>query len=357
VNPSSRIIHISDIHCTTRNYLIGFNLGTAIGTVLTGGLAGDPTVGAYQDTPAKCGELVTFLINSKEILRTNRMVITGDLVDSAERYDFNSYARQYLLDPLTANGFDVTVVPGNHDYFVDGVQFRTGHIADGATAFFNTFSSFMKTTSPNAYPVDLDLGGGNHLVLLNSVKGHYDVETGSHRSQGNIGQEQMNWLRNALPQFQQGRAAGNKVAIAMHHSPFVQSGDIELTDAVEFLDVVRDKIDAMMFGHTGNPHQFYLNGYADTYGIPVITSENIDAMSGDGYRVSVVDLTFNQVEVYSTRLGLLAVEKGIPDTRVSVPMIWFLTNSAGGVRPAQGEVDRVRWTPRTGRGLGRAGTA
>jgi predicted MPP superfamily phosphohydrolase len=324
MNTPSRIIHISDIHCTTRNYITALNPGSIIIDIVTGLPLANPAAGDPQDTPAKCGELVNFLSNNQQSLRTNRIVITGDLVDSAERDDFNVYAKQYLLDPLTSNGFDVTVVPGNHDYFNDGNQFLTAHIAEGAEQFFAAFSSFMKVSGPNDYPVDLDLGNGNRLILINSLKGHYDVETDSERAQGNVGTQQQNWLRNTLPKYQQGRAAGNKIAIAMHHSPFEPSGDIELTDAVGFLNVIANQIDALMFGHTGPPHQFYLD-YAHTYGIPVITSENIDNMSSDGYPISVIDLTFNEVEVYSTKHGLIRVEKGLPDTRVPVPMLWFAT--------------------------------
>ena len=40
------------------------------------------------------------------------------------------------------------------------------------------------------------------------------------------------------------------------------------------------------------------------YGIPIITSENIDKMSSDGYPISVVDLSCNEVEVYSTKHGM-----------------------------------------------------
>ena len=77
--------------------------------------------------------------------------------------------------------------------------------------------------APNAYPVDLDLGNGNRLILINSLKGHYDVKTNSQRSQGNIGEQQLNWLRNNLPRYQQDRAAGAKIAMAMHHSPLNQA--------------------------------------------------------------------------------------------------------------------------------------
>ena len=322
MNTSSRIIHISDTHCTTRDYITSFNPAHALIGDLIIPEAGCPA----QDTPAKCGEIVNFLISNVQILGTNRIVHTGDLVDSAESDDFNAYAKQYLLDPLTSHGFDVTVVPGNHDYFNDGVQFLTAHIAEGAKEFFNAFSSFMKAKGPIEYPVDLDLGSGSHLILINSLKGHYDVQTGSHRAQGNIGEQQLGWLRNTLPQYQQGRAAGNKVALAMHHSPFATDGDIELTDAAEFLSVIENQIDALMFGHTGDPHQFYLD-QAKSYVIPLITSENIDHMQSDGYPISVIDLAHNEVEVYSTKHGLIAVEKGIPDTRIEVPLQWFATLS------------------------------
>jgi len=183
----------------------------------------------------------------------------------------------------------------------------------------------MKTNAPNAYPVDLDLGNGNHLILINSLKGHYDVETDSEWAQGNIGDQQQNWLRTNLPKYQQGRAAGNKVAMVLHHSPFERESEvIELTDAVGFLSVITNQIDALMFGHTGPAQKFY-NDYLSTYGIPVINSENLEHMMDDGYPISVIDLTTNTIEVYNTKHGLISVEKGLPDTRVPVPLMWYAT--------------------------------
>ena len=329
MSSSSRIIHISDTHCTTRNYTSDVNLA---------GIVGDGALdkGAPQDNIAKCNEIVDFLDSNREMLRTNRIVHSGDLVDSAGRDDFNAEAKQYLLNPLSSAGFDITIVPGNHDFFVDGNQFLTSKvinriadagvdsIAQGAEQFFNAFGPYMKTSGPNVYPVDLDLGNGNHLILIDSLKGHYDVQTGSHKAQGNIGEQQLNWLRKTLPNYQKNRADGSKIAMVMHHNPWDQGSSTELADAEEFLDVITNQIDALMFGHTGNPHQFYYD-YAWACGIPVITSENIEHMSDNGYPISVIDLTFNTVEVYNTKLGKIAVEMLLPDKRVPVPLMWFAT--------------------------------
>ncbi|MGZ3385736.1 MAG: metallophosphoesterase family protein [Isosphaeraceae bacterium] len=303
---SSRIIHISDIHCTPHDYVFAVNWGASIGILLTGLPVGNPMRGDDQDTRSKCQELVTFLTSSGEMLRTDRIVITGDLVDSTGS-EFAALAHQYLLGPLHAFGYDITLVPGNHDYFVAGNQFLTSSIAEGRADFFNAFSSYSKAPAPDAYPVDQDLGDGNHLILIDSLKGHYDVSTASHRAQGNIGAQQLNWLRAILPTYQESREGGTKVVLALHHNPFDTEGDTEITDAAEFLGVIAGRVDALMFGHTGPPHHFYLEQVRD-YKIPVITSENIDKMSGTGYPVSVIDLNCNQVEVYSTRSGLLAIE-------------------------------------------------
>jgi hypothetical protein len=303
IHSSSRIIHISDIHCTSRSNLVDVNIGNIVGDLVTGLPVGNPTQGDWQNTFAKCNQIVSFLINNSHRLGTHRIVITGDLVDGAEDYYFKTIAKNYLLNPLTSFGFDVTVVPGNHDYFALGNQFTTSSIADGRTAFFNAFSSYSKASAPDAYPVDLDLGDGNHLILLDALKGHYDVNTASHKAQGNIGEKQLNWLRNTLPMYQQDRKAGKKIAIALHHSPFETDESLEITDAAEFLGVISNNIDALMFGHVGPPHKFY-GEYALTYNIPVITGENIDKMSSTGYPISVIDLNNNIVEVYSTSGGL-----------------------------------------------------
>lgn len=304
---SSRIIHISDVHCTTRDYTVDVNWGAIIVDAVTGLPLGNPTQGGAQDTRIKCQELVTFLTSSDHVLRTDKIVITGDVVDSALSDDFDELAYAYLFDPLRAHGFDVTVTPGNHDYFSMGNQFSTNSIAAGRRHFFEKFAQYSKAPAPDGYPIEVDLRDGNRLILLDSLKGHFDVQTGSHRAQGNIGAQQMDWLRRTLPTYQESREGGTKVALALHHSPFETSGNLEITDAAEFLEVIAHRVDALMFGHTGLPHQFYPDQARD-YDIPVITSENIEPMSSTGYLVSVVDLSCNHVEVYSTTGGLLTVE-------------------------------------------------
>lgn len=307
---SSRIIHISDIHCTSRNYLVDVNKGNIAGNILSTiffgiPFGGSPYQGDWQNTVNKCNQIVSFLINNGHSLQTNRIVITGDLVDGSEDDYFKTIAKTYLLDWLTSYGFDVIVVPGNHDYFTLGIQRLTSGIDERRTAFFNAFSPFTKTSAPDAYPVDLDIGDGNHLILLDALKGRYDDRTGhiNADAQGKIGENQLNWLKNTLPMYQQDRKAGKKIAIALHHSPFETDESIELLDAEEFLDVISNNIDALMFGHTELPHKFY-QGYANDLNIPIVTSENIDKMSSTGYPISVIDLNSNTVEVYSTSGGL-----------------------------------------------------
>ena len=299
---SSRIIHISDIHCTTRSWLVDLNIGFAVLDLALGVPVGDPRQGPFQDTRVKCLELVSFLTSSVNTLRTNKILITGDLVDSGGRDDFDALARECLLEPLCASGFDVTVVPGNHDYFTDGIQFETPSIASGRLHFFNAFSRYQKAHAPDAYPLDLDLGHGNRLILLDSQKGHYDVKTASHKAQGNIGAQQLNWLRAALPAYQPAREGGAKIAIALHHSPFEEDESLEITDAQEFLSVVANRVDALLFGHVGQAQGFHEDQVLARE-IPVVNSEMIDKMSNTGYPISVVDLSCNTVEVYSTRGG------------------------------------------------------
>lgn len=312
---SSRLIHISDVHCTTKDYTYNVNKGAiaaiAVGAVFGVPIPADPAHGDDQDTRSKCQELVGFFAANAHILRTNRIVITGDLLDSADEEEAKPLAQECLLGPLDESGFEVIVVPGNHDYFRMGNQITTDRIATGRASFFDAFSVYSKAAAPDAYPVDLNLGDGNHLVLVDSLKGHYDVETDSHLAQGNIGRQQMDWLRATLPGYQPGRAVGSKVVVALHHNPFEADGSLEITDAAEFLGVVAGQIDALLFGHTGLPHQFY-EDQVGQQAIPIITSENIESMSSTGYLVSVIDLNRDQVEVYSTGEGLLAVE-GRPD--------------------------------------------
>jgi 3',5'-cyclic AMP phosphodiesterase CpdA len=305
----NRIIHISDVHCTTRDYLADknmFAIGGAIATFLAATIPipfGNPVRGKWQDSRAKCQELVAYLEGKAPVLRSNTILITGDLIDGAEDASFCTVAREYLLDPLQSLGYRVMLVPGNHDYFNLGNQITTGSIAAGRERFFEAFSTFLMIDTPGSYPVDVELGGGNHLVLLDSLKGHYDVSTDASCAQGNVGAQQMAWLQNFLTGFQQARWGGAKVAIALHHSPFDTGSLTELADGPEFLEVIRGRVDALLFGHVGPPQQFYAD-QSEALDIPIVNSENIDPMEANGYSLSVVDLALATVEVYSTAGGI-----------------------------------------------------
>jgi hypothetical protein len=102
-----RIIHISDLHFTDRDHT--WDRGP-------NGIYRD-----HQNSKEKSTKLQQFLNQCRNKFGTTQVVITGDLTDSGGERDY-PIARDFISS-LTNDGFQVSVLPGNHDYCWEGNLF------------------------------------------------------------------------------------------------------------------------------------------------------------------------------------------------------------------------------------------
>lgn len=296
-----KLIHISDIHFTApkndKNRVVSYNDG-------------------YVERPRqyswrKSKLLVDFLVAKKQEFGTNIVVITGDLTDSGDEVDYTDDTQidptmypdatseskrgvNHFVDKLTANGFEVYVVPGNHDYCKEGLQILTSiteplpdavlqslNIHDNADMetrrgrFLQYFDPYIGSNhkrlmkdngqnpgrrmevmlrerkldgsdidfsgcgdfNDNDYPYFTDITDkdGNitgRLILLDSMQGWFneDKDKRALLAQGSLGNSQIKKLRKMIDAYQPARAQGKKLVVAMHHSPFDVDDNAVLTD-------------------------------------------------------------------------------------------------------------------------------
>jgi 3',5'-cyclic AMP phosphodiesterase CpdA len=177
------------------------------------------------------------------------VLITGDLVDDGQEAQYLAIAP--LLAGLRAAGFPVVCVPGNHDY---------GH--DGCRADPACLARFQRhIASPlgmPAYPVCVRVPGWA-IVCLDSMQaeaGRWD----GWLADGEIGSEQRVAAGRMVAGLAPEREAGLRVAVALHHHPFIYPDDPfyrrayewfghRLKDGDELLAVLAGRADLLLFGH------------------------------------------------------------------------------------------------------------
>ena len=265
-----RLIHISDTHFTdsSRTLDVGYILDS-------------------QNSRLRSDILSNYLINNKAQLKASKVVITGDLTDSGDDGDYK--IAKAFIDKLRSNGFEVYAIPGNHDYSKEGNLILGQHEAGQSGTRRDNFIKYI-TPGDGIYPRKINLNDG-WLVLLDSLQGEMDAPGTDNFAQGKLGDRQLSALKDVLDSLQADRKAGKKVIVGLHHSPFhLTQGDIPqgapmqiddkggLDDAREFMDIVVNNTDGILFGHTSpiGILQMMVPDAEEAYDIPIINCENLE---------------------------------------------------------------------------------
>ena len=203
----------------------------------------------YRDLAAKLGDIVTELISQRTPAEDYVVVVTGDSVDDATREGSYEEARVHYVW-LKAAGFDVLVVPGNHDY---------GGGSLGYPEYVGKFKEHFYGKADVSYP-KLDIIDNIAFIGLDSMAEElnwYDRLF----AEGELGKEQLKRLGGIL-----GSGAVRKseyVVVYLHHHPFHPLPLHQLKDSEALREVLEAySVDALLFGH--NHEGRALNG---TWGI------------------------------------------------------------------------------------------
>jgi 3',5'-cyclic AMP phosphodiesterase CpdA len=204
------------------------------------------------------------------------VVVTGDVVQDGESDQYDLARAE--VGRLRAAGFEVFLVPGNHDY---------GRMGSHAQA--KRFVLFKEAFYPHrlvAYP-DVVKRDGWTLIGLNSMKAECGFFDGL-LADGELGADQISDTNLVLRQLQEERRAGKtRLVVYLHHHPFVfpdktlfqQLGEWathSLKDGADLMHKISGLADVVLFGHDHRAWDFShpLAGRVLTseYQIPVILS-------------------------------------------------------------------------------------
>jgi len=192
-------------------------------------------------TDARFGRILQRLIEG-ELLKPEQtvVVVTGDIVDNAFREPGYGVAVENL-DILRRSGYEVLVVPGNHDYG-SGTQLSKRFVILFKEAFYGRNRS---------YPI-LDIVDSTAFIGLDSMAEElswYDRMW----AEGELGEPQMTRLERLLNEAEVQEC--DRRVIYLHHHPIDWQPLHRLKDSQRLEMVVRDSmsrgvsIDALLYGH------------------------------------------------------------------------------------------------------------
>jgi 3',5'-cyclic AMP phosphodiesterase CpdA len=228
------------------------------------------------------------------------IVHTGDLIDAATVA--NRQAGRLLLDRL-ATRYRVLLCPGNHDY---GDAMSVDE--EDARAFQIIFGDFIFQGQAHEFPVLSEVGSHVFIGLDSNAEELGFMERWF--AEGHLGGRQLASLNEMLDSP---AVAGKQVVIYLHHHPFSfgysvmpDVGDrnplnylyvqltrpfLRLKDAFSLCQVLRDRVQALLFGHMH--YGLDCSGEGRKYGIKLAldgSSTTCVDDDSDRMRYRVIDL-------------------------------------------------------------------
>jgi len=186
------------------------------------------------------------------------VVITGDMTQ-------NGYLREYrqalaILRPLKAAGFELFIIPGNHDVAVRGHMYRKK-----ARLRFQQMILGELMGLPQAQQATCVMDQIYPLVrTYNNVRiiGLDSVNSSNFVATGQIGQPQ---LKKFAEQLMAPRADHERVVVCLHHHPFYREVGHRLNDSAAFQKTVYGRAHVVMFGHRHRSER-----WRDKLGVPIV---------------------------------------------------------------------------------------
>jgi 3',5'-cyclic AMP phosphodiesterase CpdA len=232
---------------------------------------------------------------------------TGDLNDTGSLQAMQQ--SRALLDPMLEKGWRILLVPGNHDCG-DALHVDP----QCAQAFRDHFSSYIFGKGAKQYPV-LTLCGDCALIGLDSNAAAMSWWE-RWAAEGYLGAAQIAALNAMLDRTE---VRQRKVLVYLHHHPFfdafVVRSDVgdrnylahlfgwntrrfrRLKDAYSLMQVLRDRVDVLLFGHQHFGLDYSAEG--QRYGIALAldgSSSTATHMDSDRMRYRVIDLQTSSIE-------------------------------------------------------------
>lgn len=160
------------------------------------------------------------------------IVITGDIVNGGLRSQF--LEAKFLIDNL--NEYEVLLCPGNHEIGRNGMGVEPDNI--------KKYEIFLKESIN--FPV-LKKIKDCHFIALDSMEREMEIEDNS-KVDGYCGEVQLNNLNDRINTIKNNNPT-DKIIVYLHHHPFLYNNYVKLKDADELLDLIKGRINILLFGH------------------------------------------------------------------------------------------------------------
>jgi len=231
-----------------------------------------------------------WLIDNKDIHKSSVIVITGDITDDGELWQYK--CARYHLDRLEVKGFRILPCPGNHDYSAIGLIENNDCIR-----------SFKKYISQGADYPHVEIIDDCAFIMLDSMMEEmkHDDFIGA---QGELGKQQLNNLNYHLDDIEQNHPE-YKVVLCLHHHPFFTSSYfMKLRDADAFKDVIMDKdsgdsrVDCLLFGHKHDEKRLAKKEKEYNASVIYASGSTVERNEEGKLIIPVIDLDTKSVERY-----------------------------------------------------------
>jgi len=231
-----------------------------------------------------------WIIDNKDKHNSSIVVITGDIVDSGELWQFK--CAQHHLNKLRFAGFNILPCPGNHDLGFLGVLENNDCIR-----------RFRKYISQGTDYPHVEIINDCVFIMLDSMMEEirHDDFIGA---QGELGRQQLNTLNYHLDDIEQNHPE-SKVIVALHHHPFFYDHFLKLRDDELFKKVITDKdsgdsrIDCLLFGHKHDERRFSDKEKKFNIGVIYASGSSTEKNKDGKLVVPIADLNdTNKIERY-----------------------------------------------------------
>jgi len=243
-----RIIHISDIHVRSKK---------------------------YRTENQNAEELVKSINNRFGSHGKNKsfIVMTGDLVDDGKTVQYK-LLQNHVINPLQKN-FTILAVAGNHDYASWGNIFKKKAVG--------CFSRYVRPIPPFPKPfIDTSTLANERKIVFIGVDSA-DPYDKVFFADGIVYEKQRDCVKTILDDI---KYKDYFKVLYVHHHPFLRKWFVAFQHATEFLDVIKNKVDLLLFGHKHEHESFF-----GRYGIPsMLASGKVTEPLGDGLSFRVIDI-------------------------------------------------------------------
>jgi predicted MPP superfamily phosphohydrolase len=169
----------------------------------------------HKECGARFRAIIDGITKTKQPAKDYIIVITGDIVDNANRSKLTDEAVADI-ELLKECGYRVQIIPGNHDYGTGGI---------GNKKFVDIFKERYYGSQDINYP-KLDIIGKIAFIGLDSTAEELHWHD-RFFAEGELGEEQLKRLRSILKDK---KIADMKKVVYLHHHPFDYKAGMQLKD-------------------------------------------------------------------------------------------------------------------------------